>query len=154
MLPKWHDQGLVWMRMYSSQPTYVEVDWSGIKLSFIQIHFNTCGLKWIHMYKKSLSKWQSIVATRLCTSHSSKDAYRPSCDSPVHTSCSPNNGQPTVLLKWLSANLFGFSSSLHFFNNSLLILYDTQFCSARYFIKQLMATNTNSISTPNKYKLN
>jgi hypothetical protein len=28
--------GLLWMRMYSSQSTCIKVDWSGIKLNFIQ----------------------------------------------------------------------------------------------------------------------
>jgi hypothetical protein len=34
--------------MYSSQSTYVEVDWSGIKLNYISFYFNTRGLRWIH----------------------------------------------------------------------------------------------------------
>jgi len=38
------------MRMYSSQSTCVEVDWSGIKLNFIPFHFNICRLRWIHMH--------------------------------------------------------------------------------------------------------
>jgi len=38
------------MDVYPSQSTYVEVYWSGIKLSFIPIHSNTCGFKWIHMH--------------------------------------------------------------------------------------------------------
>ena len=38
------------MRMYLSQSTCVEVDWSGIKLNFIPFHSNTCGLKWTHMH--------------------------------------------------------------------------------------------------------
>ena len=42
--------GLVWMCMYSSQSTCVEVDWSGIKLNSIPFHSNTCGLRWIHMH--------------------------------------------------------------------------------------------------------
>ena len=45
--PSW---GLVWMRMYSSQSTCVEVDWSGLKLSSIPFHSNTCGLESIHMH--------------------------------------------------------------------------------------------------------
>jgi hypothetical protein len=57
--------------MYSSQSTCVEVDWSGIKLSFIPFHSNTCGLKWIHMHpnkarvilcypKIVTSSWQDV----------------------------------------------------------------------------------------------
>jgi hypothetical protein len=30
--------GLVWMRMYSSQSIYIEVDWNEIKLSFTPTH--------------------------------------------------------------------------------------------------------------------
>ena len=37
--------GLIWVRVYSSQSTCVEVDWSGIKLNSIQFHSNTCGLR-------------------------------------------------------------------------------------------------------------
>jgi hypothetical protein len=42
--------GFVWMHVYSSQSTCVEVDWSGIKLNFILFHSNTCRLKGIHMH--------------------------------------------------------------------------------------------------------
>jgi len=38
------------MHMYLSQSICVEVDWSEIKLSSIQIHSNTCVLKWIDMH--------------------------------------------------------------------------------------------------------
>ena len=49
---------LVWMRMYSSQFTCVEVDWSRIELSSIPFHSNTCGLKWIYMHpNKALRGW-------------------------------------------------------------------------------------------------
>ena len=42
--------GLIWMRMYSSQSTCVEVDWSEIELNFVSFHSDTCGLRWIHMH--------------------------------------------------------------------------------------------------------
>jgi hypothetical protein len=46
---------------YVSQFTYVKVDWSEIKLSFIPVHFSTCGLKWIHMHpKKALVGWEWV----------------------------------------------------------------------------------------------
>ena len=48
------------MRMYLSQSTCVEVDWSGIKLSSIPFHSNTYGLKLIHMHQ-TMSKY--ITAT-------------------------------------------------------------------------------------------
>jgi hypothetical protein len=44
------DLGLGWMRMYSSQSTRVEVDYSGIKLNFISFHSNTRGLRWIYLH--------------------------------------------------------------------------------------------------------
>jgi len=53
---RWHGfpratfSGLVWCACNSSQSTCVEVDWSGIKLSSIPFHSNTCELKRIHMY--------------------------------------------------------------------------------------------------------
>ena len=51
--------GLDWMRMYSSQFTCVEVDWSGIELNSIPFHSNTCGLRWIHMHpNKALCVFQ------------------------------------------------------------------------------------------------
>jgi hypothetical protein len=37
--------GLIWMRIYSSQFTCVEMDWSRIKLNSISFYSNTCGLK-------------------------------------------------------------------------------------------------------------
>jgi hypothetical protein len=41
--------GLIWMCMYSSQPTCVEVNWSEIKLNSIPIYSNTYGSKSIHI---------------------------------------------------------------------------------------------------------
>jgi hypothetical protein len=38
------------MRMYSSQSTCIEVDWSGIKLSSIPPLQHICRLKSIHIY--------------------------------------------------------------------------------------------------------
>jgi hypothetical protein len=47
-LPDKHRLGFVWMRTYSSQSKYVEVDWS--ELTSIPFHSNTYGLKWIRMH--------------------------------------------------------------------------------------------------------
>jgi hypothetical protein len=60
--------------MYSSQSTCVEVDWSGIKLSFIPFHSNTCGLKWIHMHP---NKARVILCyPKIVTSSWQDDSYR------------------------------------------------------------------------------
>jgi hypothetical protein len=56
----WH-WGLVWMCIYSSQAICVEVDWRGIKLSFILFHFNTCRLEWIHIYQIRPDEWGRLV---------------------------------------------------------------------------------------------
>jgi hypothetical protein len=43
-------EGIGWMRIYSSQSTCVEVDWSEIKLNSIPFHSNICRSRWTHMH--------------------------------------------------------------------------------------------------------
>jgi hypothetical protein len=52
-------QSLIWMCVYSSQSTCVEVDWSKIELNFIPFHSSLCELKWIHtgVFLSAESRW-------------------------------------------------------------------------------------------------
>jgi hypothetical protein len=56
---------LIWMCMYSSQSTYVDVDWSGIKPSSILFHFNTHGLRWIHVHPNKALSGKKFSASRM-----------------------------------------------------------------------------------------
>jgi hypothetical protein len=60
--------GLFWMRMYSSQSTCIKVDWSGIKLNFIQ---STP----IHVKVDNISK-QDLRGVQIC-SYPNLDIQRP-----------------------------------------------------------------------------